>query len=217
MDITSFTRKLYGGRNLTLTSYMRAPTVGVGGKSLIISCSPILLLKYEMKVQYGDPKPTDNTFKINPRNASDVIQLFSVMTRWMDPGYYSNLFIYDEHAGRLMVNMDYKDEKFLVKGGRYDAQAMLAIPAVVDQDGEVSGGAALSINRTNYTAMLRETDIRALHGILSSFSFQTEADLLVRLGMTPQFWDSQENLQEAKIIPSSATNSYTRETGKLIW
>lgn len=128
-------------------------------------------------------RPKDGQFKMNPRNQLQVTRFFRKIYSWFESDQYKDLFILDEHEGKLIINMDFRNTIAKIGSTKYDAQAMLAIPTVVEFDSIQSEGCALAINNTSYTCPLADIDVESILGILEAFSFQAEAQLLMSIGM----------------------------------
>lgn len=192
MKVGTILRKLYGGKNLSIRSFMHPPTSLPGSSSLLVSCSPVVYFSYDPKLEYGKQRPKDTSFKMNPRNQFRVTQFFREILSWFDSPEFRDLFMTDEHENRLMVNMDYREVNALVKGSRYDSQAMMAVPTVIEIDSVQHEGCVLYINRSNYALSLIDSDIEEIYGILQSFSFQAEAQLLLYIAQNPELVSKQE-------------------------
>lgn len=203
MEVQSLGRRLLQVGRFTLNSYARVPSVTAGNRMLTIGCNPVLYIQYNIKPEYGQPMPTDNAFRVNPRNHYRVVQFFRNILDWFEDNRYMDLFILDEGSGHLLINMDYKDTNLLVRGSRYDAQVMLAQPAVYTHDSKEAPGAAVAINRTNYAQCISDDDISALYGVLNNFSFQQEAMLLMTIATNPQCWLDQKIIPEVVFKPGT--------------
>lgn len=184
MSNLALTRTLYSTKSMNIRSFMRLPEVYLAGSTATVSTFPVLFITYQVQVPYEnrhDPKPKDTSFKINSRNLYRTVKFFRKILSWFEEDQYRDLFIVDEHDGNLIVNMDFKNLRANVEGNRLDAQAMMAVPAVVTNDSVQSEGCVLIINRTNYSIALTDKDVESIYGILSSFSFQQETMLLLQL------------------------------------
>jgi len=183
----AFTRTLFSAHNLKIRSFMRVPSIYFGNSKVgMISAYPVLLFNYDppRSVIQNNPnfKPKDAQFKMNPRNQRKVTSFFKTIFSWFESDVYKDMFMYDEHEGKLITNMDFRGVKAQIGGTKYDAQAMLAIPTVVEFDSVQSEGCALAINNTAYTCPLPDVDVESILGILENFSFQTETQLLLQIG-----------------------------------
>lgn len=219
MEVTGLARNLMKGKNWSLRSYARVPSISGTGRTLTVSTSPILIFQYDMKTEYGVPRPTDTAFKINQRNIAKVIDFFQEALAWLASPTYKNLFIQDDHEGRILVNMDYQGLQKMVHGSKYDAQVMLGFPIVYVEDGKEEPGLGISVNRKEYTFAMKEDDLRAIHHALTHFSFQAEALLLVQLAANPQLWEPETGMSDPRITPSSSPrpNDSWDGSSKLTW
>ena len=178
------TRTLFSSKNFRIKSFMTLPEVYLANRVVTISTFPVVFMEYVIPItsenRYAE-KPKDTRFKINTRNHYRVTKFFRQILNWFEYDQFRDLFIVDEHDGRLIVNMDFRNLTAKVEGNRLDGQAMLAVPAVITTDSVQSEGCALMINRTNYTITLTDQDIESVYGILKSFSFQQEVSMLLQL------------------------------------
>ena len=218
MEVLSLGRKLMQVSKISVQSYARIPSVTAGATMLTIGCSPVVYIQYNVKTAYGEQRPTDTAFRVNPRNHYRVTQFFRNILDWFEKPEYHDMFILNEGDGHLLVNMDYKDLGQMVRGSRYEAQVMLAQPAVYTHDSKEAPGAVVAINRTNYAVCMSDDDIAAIYGVLNSFSFQQEALLLMTIATNPQCWIDQSKLAEVKFKPGTDGNAGAFNTPrKLEW
>jgi hypothetical protein len=185
----AYMRTLFSGHSIKIQTYMRLPSIYFGNGSNVgnISSYPVVMIKYEPPrsvLAQGTFKSKDAQFKMNPRNQLQVKNFFRAIYRWFSADSFKDLFILDEHTGKLMVNMEYRDLQAKIGSTRYEAQAMLAIPAVTEFDSVQSEGCALAINNTSYTCPLTDVEIESILGILEAFSFQEEAQFITLLAMS---------------------------------
>lgn len=173
---------------------MAVPSVFVASKtSLTIISHPVVLFTYTPSSSMGVEFNKAMQFKMNPRNRKNVISFFQKILNWFEDERYNDLYILDEHENKLMINMDYRGlEARTSKGSRYDPQAMMAQPAVITEDSVQSEGCALTINMTQYTCALSNTDIESLVGILEDFSFQNEAQLLLSMASHKELYTTEQ-------------------------
>lgn len=165
---------------------MMIPTIYFGNGNVgTVSAYPVILINYEppRSIAAQGFRIKDAQFKVNPRNHLQIKRFFQKIYQWFDSDEYKDLFILDEHTGKLMVNMEYRNVMAKVSSSRYDSQAMLAVPTVVEFDSVQSEGCALAINNTTYTCPLTDLEVESILGILETFSFQTEAHLLTTLAI----------------------------------
>lgn len=218
MDVTGIARNLMKGRLWSLRSYARVPSVTGSGRTLTVTTSPVLIFQYDMRTDYGVPRPNDTGFKINQRNIAKVSRFFETAVSWLDPKKFTDLYIQDEKEGRLMINMDYQGLQVVVKGSRYDAQAMVAFPLVFVEDGKEEPGVGIAINKQEYTFAIKEDDIAAISHFLRHFSFQEEALIMTQLATNPLFWEPQTGMADPRFIPSSSPSPNTYDgSNKLTW
>ena len=197
-----YTRDLLAGRGYILRSFMYAPVVNPSGNAITITCTPVLFFGFRSR----SLTKTDNAnFKITPKNYQRVLEFFLYIQSWFTYERYKDLFMVDEHEEKMILNMDFQDLKALIKGNRYENQAMLAIPAVVDIDSKQSPGVALSINNTKYTVALTHEDITDIYGVLANFSFQMEPILLTSLGQNGNFWEDKPVFEDTTFQPGTVT------------
>lgn len=190
MNDIAFTRTLFSGHNLKIRSFMRLPTVYFGNSTVgTITTYPVILISYDPPKTAGTQqiRPKDAQFKVNPRNMKRVTQFFKKIYSWFDSDEYKDLFIIDEREGKLIINMDFRNTMAKIGSTKYEAQALLAVPTVVEFDSIQSEGCALAINNTSYTCPLTDLEVESILGILENFSFQAESQLLMTIGLNKNF------------------------------
>lgn len=193
MSEVSLTRQLFSARGITIKTLMRLPTIYVGGTTATIQAFPVIIISYEppSSQPYAE-RPKDAFYKVSPRNHYRVVRFFRHVLNWFEDPSYENLYILDEHSGKVIVNMEMRNlQERLGAMDRYDAQSLLALPAVIEQDSVQSEGCALCINRTNYIMPLRDEQIASIYGILENFSFQMEASLLLEVAAHQELYTKE--------------------------
>lgn len=200
MDVKMYTRDVLTGRGYTLRSFMYAPVVNPSGNSITITCTPVLFFSYRSRTLGKDDHAS---FKITPRNYQRVMEFFLYIQSWFAYEKYKDLFIVDEGEGKLILNMDFQELRALINGSKYDNQAMLAIPAVVDIDSKQSPGIALSVNNTKYTMALTHEDVTEIYGVLANFNFQIEPLLLTTIGQNGNFWEDKPVFEDTTFQPGT--------------
>lgn len=172
---------------------MRIPIVYMSGSTAMVQAYPLIFINYEMPntVPYAE-RPKDTYYKVAPRNMYRVRRFFRHVLSWFEDPAYQDLYILDEHTGKIIVNMEMRNlQERLGAIDRYEAQAMLAFPAVIEQDSVQSEGCALCINRTNYVIPLRDEQVASIYGILEDFSFQEEVNMLITLASKKELYSDK--------------------------
>lgn len=193
MSLT-FSRQLFSARNFRIKSFMNVPSVFVQNKNnLVMMAYPVLLFTYNPPSSMNQEFNKSMMFKMNPRNQKNVTSFFQKILDWFENPKYNDLYILDEHENKLMINMDYRGLQARTgSGSRYDPQAMLAQPAVITDDSIQSEGCTLTINMTQYTCALINSDIESIVGILETFTFQTEAQLLMMMASHHEIYTTKQ-------------------------
>ena len=184
MSATSFVRTLYSCFHFSMKSFMYAPTVYRGNsKTITVNHHPIILIQYDER--YAMDKHPDPTFKVHPKTQLKVTKFFGEILSWFS---IEDLFIIDETTGKLINNLDYRNLYATVKGSYTETQIMRANPGVVTIGSKEYPGVLLYINSTKNGIMLKEEDVEAIYGILSTFNFQQESLFLMYVGNHPELW-----------------------------
>lgn len=205
MDITAINRLLFRAKDFSVRSFMRVPSITGYGHTATVACTPVIFISYDPKRDYNAPVLEQNSYKVTARNLIRFKEFLEQCMEWMNPVKYPDMFIHDEHEGRLMLNMDYSNLKILIRSISWEVQVIQAVPMVVTWDNKQSPGVMFSINRTNYSVALTDEDLFALAGVFDNFSFQTETLLLTELASKMALWEKQDDARHAKFIPSTST------------
>lgn len=184
-DIMSFGR-------IRIQSYLKKPEVIISPRkvaSIVSYCT--LRIFYDDRTAAFENRTSfqERSFKVNLRNYMKTMRFFQGIMRWFEDDSFTNLFFLDEHTGELRMDLEQRNLRLHVGGNtKYDQCAMEAVPAVYKKDNEIREGAMLSINRSNYSDVIRDIDVESICGLLANFSFQAETLLMINLYQQKGLW-----------------------------
>lgn len=184
-DIMSFGK-------IRIQSYLKKPEVIINARkvaSIVSYCT--LRIFYDDRITPFETRASfaERSFKVNLRNYMKTLRFFQGIMRWFEDDAYTNLFFLDENTGELRMDLEQRNLRLHLGAlTKFDQCAMEAVPAVYKRDGEIREGAMLSINRSNFSEVIRDVDVESICGLLANFSFQAETLLMITLYQQRGLW-----------------------------